>query len=167
MYGKEGLQAHVRNHIDLANLLTSWIEKDARFEIVCPTSMGLVCFRMKVCSYSLVIIVPISRVYTYNNFVTIIFIPQGNNDLSEQLHANLMSKKKLYLITAILNGKFFLRFVVCSRLTSEEDIRYSWNEICSEADSILNAARDINGKWSFIASNEGNFLDDVDKIKLT
>lgn len=50
-YGKEGLQAHIRHHINLALLFARLVEQDQRFEIVCPPRMGLVCFRIKVRKY--------------------------------------------------------------------------------------------------------------------
>lgn len=47
-YGKQGLQAHIRTQINLANLFSSLVQQDNRFEMPCPTRMGLVCFRLKV-----------------------------------------------------------------------------------------------------------------------
>ncbi|XKL67069.1 hypothetical protein PGB90_010489 [Kerria lacca] len=107
-YGKKGLQEHIRNHINLANLFHTLVENDSRFETVCPARMGLVCFRLK-----------------------------GDNKYTEQLHEKLMSRRNIYMIAATLNGKFILRFVVCSRLSIEADIRYAWQEIVSQADLVL------------------------------
>lgn len=47
-YGKEGLQAHIRNHISQALLFAEFVKHDHRFELVCPPRLGLVCFRLKV-----------------------------------------------------------------------------------------------------------------------
>lgn len=49
IYGLKGLQEHIRGQTKLAHEFEKLVEKDARFELVAPVVMGLVCFRMKVC----------------------------------------------------------------------------------------------------------------------
>ena len=44
-YGLEGLQYHIRKHINLAQEFLSWIKDDQRFEIMAPAPLNLVCFR--------------------------------------------------------------------------------------------------------------------------
>lgn len=46
-YGAEGLRQHVREHVRLAALFESWVEGDARFELVAPRPLNLVCFRLR------------------------------------------------------------------------------------------------------------------------
>lgn len=46
-YGAEGLRAHIRGGVALAQELASWIGADDRFEIVAPHPFSLVCFRLK------------------------------------------------------------------------------------------------------------------------
>lgn len=48
LYGVEGLQAHIKKQINLAELFGKFVAQDSRFEIVMPVTMGLVCFRIKV-----------------------------------------------------------------------------------------------------------------------
>src|SRR5438105_1526799 len=43
--GRDGIVARLREQIRLANLLADWINKDDRFELAAPVSMGVVCFR--------------------------------------------------------------------------------------------------------------------------
>ncbi len=45
-FGAEGLRAHIRNHVELAELFESWIVGDDRFELAAPRSLALVCFRL-------------------------------------------------------------------------------------------------------------------------
>ena len=45
-YGVEGLQAMVREHIRLAGLFRDFVGSDARFELLAPVDLGLVCFRL-------------------------------------------------------------------------------------------------------------------------
>jgi aromatic-L-amino-acid/L-tryptophan decarboxylase len=44
-FGTDGIRAHVRRGIDLAQELAAWVEKDPDFEIATPHPFGLVCFR--------------------------------------------------------------------------------------------------------------------------
>jgi aromatic-L-amino-acid decarboxylase len=44
-YGAEGLQHHVRRHVELARDLASWIAADERFVLAVPPPLNLVCFR--------------------------------------------------------------------------------------------------------------------------
>jgi aromatic-L-amino-acid decarboxylase len=48
LYGVEGLQQHIRRQVGLAKEFEDVLRGDSRFEIVTETSMGLVCFRLKV-----------------------------------------------------------------------------------------------------------------------
>src|SRR5437764_6419049 len=43
--GQTGVVARLREQIRLAKLFANWIEKDERFELSAPVSMGVVCFR--------------------------------------------------------------------------------------------------------------------------
>jgi aromatic-L-amino-acid decarboxylase len=44
-YGVKGLQAMVRGHVAMAKAFAGWIEADARFELMAPVNLNLVCFR--------------------------------------------------------------------------------------------------------------------------
>lgn len=44
-FGVDGVRAHVRKGIDLAQELAGWVEADPDFEIASPHPFGLVCFR--------------------------------------------------------------------------------------------------------------------------
>ena len=46
-YGAEGLREHVRGHVALAAELASWVDADARFELVGAPRFGLVCLRVR------------------------------------------------------------------------------------------------------------------------
>ena len=48
IYGVEGLQEYIRNHIKLAHLFETYVKSDDRFEITNEVILGLVCFRIKV-----------------------------------------------------------------------------------------------------------------------
>ncbi|GAA3170544.1 pyridoxal-dependent decarboxylase [Blastococcus jejuensis] len=44
-YGAEGLRAHIRGHVALAQELAAWAEADERFDVVMPHPLSLVCLR--------------------------------------------------------------------------------------------------------------------------
>src|SRR5579884_3549644 len=44
-FGVQGLQAKVRNHVELAQKFASWVREDKDFELVAPVPLNLVCFR--------------------------------------------------------------------------------------------------------------------------
>lgn len=43
-YGIEGLRAHIREHVRLAELFESWVRADRRFVLAAPRRLNLVCF---------------------------------------------------------------------------------------------------------------------------
>ncbi|MGY2085099.1 pyridoxal-dependent decarboxylase [Blastococcus sp. SYSU DS0539] len=44
-YGAEGLRAHIRGHVALAQELAGWAEADERFDVVAPHPLSLVCLK--------------------------------------------------------------------------------------------------------------------------
>ncbi len=46
-YGLDGLQAYIREHVRLAQLVESWINADPRFVLAAPRIVNLVCFRLR------------------------------------------------------------------------------------------------------------------------
>ncbi len=46
-YGAEGLRAHIRSAVALADEFASWVRADERFEVVAPHPFSLVCFRLR------------------------------------------------------------------------------------------------------------------------
>ncbi|TFV82842.1 aminotransferase class V-fold PLP-dependent enzyme [Blastococcus sp. CT_GayMR20] len=44
-YGAEGLRAHIRSHVALAQELAGWAAADERFDVVAPHPLSLVCLR--------------------------------------------------------------------------------------------------------------------------
>jgi aromatic-L-amino-acid decarboxylase len=45
-YGAEGLRAHIRQHVGLAQELADWLKGDSRFVVAAPVPLNLVCFRL-------------------------------------------------------------------------------------------------------------------------
>ena len=44
-YGVDGLQHHIRDHVNLAQRFERWVTESAEFELAAPAPLNLVCFR--------------------------------------------------------------------------------------------------------------------------
>lgn len=108
-YGVEGLQFHIRQHINLAQKFAQWIKDSASFELAAPAPINLVCFRLK----------------------------SGDAD-SRLLLDRLNSSGELYLTHTTLNGRFALRLCVGQTTTSAEHVEKAWKIIVQTAETIAN-----------------------------
>lgn len=109
LYGVEGIQKHIRSQIALAKHFQQLVRSDSRFEL-CAANMGVVCFRIK-----------------------------GEDKLTQLLLDKIMNSKKLSVCSYNLNEKFLIRFAIASRITELNDVNWSWLEIRSFAEEILNS----------------------------
>lgn len=109
LYGVDGLQKYIRNHIGLAHLFEHLISTDKRFEIVEEVIMGLVCFRLK-----------------------------GTNELNEELYLRIERDGRIHIITSKFenSGILFLRFAVCYQFATEEHVEYAHSAITEIADGM-------------------------------
>jgi aromatic-L-amino-acid decarboxylase len=113
-YGVEGLQAIVREHLRLAALVKDWVEADARFELLAPVDLGLVCFRLN----------------TGRDGTEL-------DALNKRLLERINAAGPVYLTHTALRGKFAIRLVVGQRTTEERHVRGAWDIICAAADEVL------------------------------
>jgi aromatic-L-amino-acid/L-tryptophan decarboxylase len=115
-YGVEGLQAMVREHLRLAGLVRDWVEADARFELMAPVELGLVCFRLN---------------------------DGGDESALDALNRELLERVngtgRVFLSHTALRGKFSLRLVVGQRTTEERHVRQAWDIIVRAADGLVRA----------------------------
>ncbi|XP_014204954.1 aromatic-L-amino-acid decarboxylase [Copidosoma floridanum] len=108
LYGIEGLQKHIRNHVALAHQFESLVLSDSRFEVVEDVVLGLVCFRLK-----------------------------GSNEINDNLLKRINGAGNIHLVPSKIKDNFFLRLAICSRYTESRDIQYSWNEVKRCADEVI------------------------------
>ncbi len=106
-YGVEGLQYHVRRHIELAQQFVGWVEQDDRFELMAPTPLNLVCFRHK-----------------------------AGDDLNQALMDRLNASGDLYLTHTKLKGVFTLRMSIGQEQTEARHVQYAWERIQQEAEAL-------------------------------
>ena len=110
-YGVEGLQAIVRRHVSAAQQFRTWVGEDGRFELMSPSDLNLICFRLK-----------------------------GDDAANEELLKRLNAGGKVYLSHTKLNGKFTLRFCVGQTYTEERHVREAWELIRSFAESWISTS---------------------------
>jgi aromatic-L-amino-acid decarboxylase len=106
-YGVEGLQFHVRRHVELAQQFLSWVQQDDRFELAAPAPLNLVCFRHR-----------------------------GGDKDNEALMNRLNSSGDLYLTHTRLNGRFTLRFCIGQTNTEQRHVERAWQRIQEEAGKL-------------------------------
>jgi aromatic-L-amino-acid decarboxylase len=111
-YGAEGLRAYIREHMRLAELFESLVRADARFEVVAPRTMNLVCFRVK-----------------------------GSEEVNKRLLDTLNSGGKLFMTHTVLPGVgYTLRICIGAASTQERHVLAAW-ELIGAAAGDLNKTR--------------------------
>jgi aromatic-L-amino-acid decarboxylase len=103
-YGVEGLQYHIRRHVELAQRFARWVDDDERFDLVVPPPLNLVCFRHV-----------------------------AGDAASQQLLEGLNRSGELYLTHTKLAGRYILRFCVGQTHTEERHIVRAWERIQTAA----------------------------------
>jgi len=106
-YGIEGLQHHIRRHIQLAQEFATWVKADSCFELAAPVPLNLVCFRHK-----------------------------GGDDVNQALMDRLNRSGDLYLTHTKLNDRVTLRFCVGQTNTEARHVRRAWQRIQEEAGAV-------------------------------
>jgi len=107
-FGISGLQEKVRNHINWAHEFAGWIEKSKNFELLAPTPLATVCFRL--------------------NPETVIS-EEKLNLINSQLLEAINNTGKIFLSHTKLNGKFTIRFVIGQTNTKHSHISDAWQLI--------------------------------------
>jgi aromatic-L-amino-acid decarboxylase len=108
-FGREGLAAHIREHLRLAELFASWVKEDARFELSAPVVMGVVCFRFR-----------------------------GDNDVeadrrNSKIVETINAGGETYLMQTKLKGRVVMRVGFGNLLTTEAHVRRVWEIIRASA----------------------------------
>lgn len=106
-YGVEGLQHHVRRHVELAQQFAGWVEADPRFELAAPAPLNLVCFRLR-----------------------------AGDEANRALLAQLNRSGDLYLTHTVLSGLYTLRLCVGQTWTEAEHVQRAWQRIQETASGL-------------------------------
>jgi len=96
-YGSEGLQYHVRRHVQLAQEFAGWVKASKDFQLAAPAPLNLVCFAHR-----------------------------AGDEFNRRLLDRLNQTGKLYLSHTVLNGRYTLRLCVGQTHTEAEHVRQAW-----------------------------------------
>lgn len=101
-YGADGLRAHIREHVQLAQEFASWVAADERFELVAPHPLSLVTFRLR-----------------------------AGDDATRALMERVNASGALYLTHTTVNGQAALRFAIGSPQTQRRHVAAAWAALSS------------------------------------
>jgi aromatic-L-amino-acid decarboxylase len=99
-YGIEGLQHHIRRHVELAQLFAGWVKASDRFELATIPPLNLVCFRHR-----------------------------GGDDVNRKIMDRLNADGRLYLTHTMMDDRFTLRFCVGVTTTELRHVQSAWEQI--------------------------------------
>jgi aromatic-L-amino-acid decarboxylase len=106
-YGVEGLQYHIRRHVQLAQTFAEWVRGDSRFEVAAPVPLNLVCFRHK-----------------------------AGDEVNQTIMERLNRSGDLFLTHTKLAGKLTLRLCVGQTHTEARHVENAWKRIREEAEKV-------------------------------
>jgi aromatic-L-amino-acid decarboxylase len=104
-YGREGLQARIREAIRLAKVFEGWVEAEPGWEVAAPRRFSVVCFRR-----------------------------EGADEVNEAIVERVNTSGELFLSHTRLNGRYVIRLAIGNERTTEEDVRRAWAAIRAAAD---------------------------------
>lgn len=106
-YGVEGLQHHIRIHVELAQEFAQWVRNDSRFELAAPAPLNLICFRHK-----------------------------AGDDANQKIMERLNRSGDLYLTHTRLKNQLTLRICIGQANTERHHMENAWKLIQKESDRI-------------------------------
>lgn len=111
-YGLEGLRAHIREHVRLAEMVERLVKYDDRFELVVPRTLALVCFRVA-----------------------------GPDELTMRVIERVNASGKAFLSHGSFPGpggtpRPIARLAIGGTHTREEHVRAVWNLVIRAADEL-------------------------------
>jgi aromatic-L-amino-acid/L-tryptophan decarboxylase len=97
-YGREGLQAMIREHVRLAAEFERWVAEEAGWEVCAPRLFSLVCFRR-----------------------------DGSDEENEALLERVNAGGEVFLSHTRLDRRYVLRLAIGNARTTEDDVRLAWD----------------------------------------
>lgn len=106
-YGVEGLQHHIRRHVELAQEFARWVAASKDFALVVPAPLNLVCFAHR-----------------------------AGDEFNRHLLERLNQSGKAYLTHTVLNGRYTLRLCVGQTHTEVSHVKRAWELILETAEAM-------------------------------
>jgi aromatic-L-amino-acid decarboxylase len=105
-YGREGVQARIREAVRLAELFEGWVRDEPGWELCAPRRFSLVCFRY-----------------------------DGGDEHNEAIAERVNRSGEVFLSHTRLHGRYVLRLAVGNERTTEADVRRAWDALRAAAES--------------------------------
>src|SRR3954470_23473937 len=113
-YGAEGLRAHIRGHVALAQELATWADVDERFEVATPHPLSLVCLRPR-------------------------WAADVDADVATMtLLDRLVDGGEVFLTHTTVGGSAVLRVAIGAPATTPEHVQRAWTLLCEAHDWLAN-----------------------------
>jgi aromatic-L-amino-acid decarboxylase len=96
-FGREGLQALIREHVRLAALFEEWVRDEPGWELCAPRPLSVVCFRR-----------------------------EGSDEENEALLEQVNSAGEIFISPTRVDGRYVLRLAIGNARTTEDDVRRAW-----------------------------------------
>jgi aromatic-L-amino-acid decarboxylase len=103
-YGRDGLQAAIRNAVGLAEAFEGWVRDESGWELCAPRPFSVVCFRR-----------------------------EGSDDDNAGLLERVNARGDVFLSHTKLDGRYVLRLAVGNARTTEDDVCRAWEVLREEA----------------------------------
>jgi aromatic-L-amino-acid decarboxylase len=107
-YGADGLRAHIRHGIALAQRFAAHVRHDDRFEVVAPHPFGLVCFRLR-----------------------------AGDATNAELSRRLDTDRGLLLSHTVVRGRHTLRMAAGAPATTAGHIDTAWRRVSAAANALV------------------------------
>ncbi|MGH7622568.1 MAG: pyridoxal phosphate-dependent decarboxylase family protein, partial [Gemmatimonadaceae bacterium] len=110
-FGREGMEARIREHCRLAELFAGWVEREPYYSIAAPVTMAVVCFRFALPGVS----------------------DEECDVLNERVVEAVNADGEAYLTHTVLRGRTVMRIGVGNVLTGERHLALAWQRIREHA----------------------------------
>jgi aromatic-L-amino-acid decarboxylase len=121
-FGREGIEARIRQHINWAREFASWIEASPDFENMAPTPFSTVCFRA----------VPLHLQVGDKS-------PGVLDQLNSELLENVNLTGEVFLSHTRLNGRFVIRLAIGNLKTEQRHVERAWKLLRQEVQKLKNS----------------------------
>lgn len=99
-FGREGISAILRSHVEMAREFAQWVRSDERFELCAPVPLSVVCFRLR----------------------------QGD-EATKRLLARVNDSGRAFLSHTVLENRYVVRLAIGNVRTTREDVGLVWKTI--------------------------------------
>ena len=103
-FGRRGLEAHIRNGVELAREFERWVDSEPGWELCATRHFSVVCFRL-----------------------------EGDDDRNQRLLERVNADGEIFISHAVLNGRYVLRLAIGQLRTTAADVRLAWEVLRNNA----------------------------------